>query len=82
MLKLKKPDYPVAIATKTKFEDSDEHESSSSEHVRNPKHLRFFFSFFSIENVSGSMIFKKKKLTKIFIYKALNIEKYCVFFLE
>lgn len=63
MLKLKKPDYPVAIATKTKFEDSDEHESSS-EHVINPKHLRFFFSFL------------------IFIYKALNIEKYCVFFLE
>ena len=56
MLKLKKPDYPVAIATKTKFEDSDEHESSSSEHVRNPKHLRFFSFFFSIENVSGSMI--------------------------
>ena len=61
MLKLKKPDYPVAIATKTKFEDSDEHESSSSEHVRNPKHL-CFFSFFPIENVSGSMILKKKKI--------------------
>jgi len=38
MLKLKKPDYPVAIATKTKFEYSDEHESSSSEHEDSDEH--------------------------------------------
>ncbi|KAK7821353.1 ribosomal rna processing protein 36 like protein [Quercus suber] len=38
MLKLKKPDYPVSIATKTKFEDSDEHESSSSEHEDSDEH--------------------------------------------
>ncbi|KAL4602706.1 hypothetical protein ACB092_10G073700 [Castanea dentata] len=38
MLKMKKPDYPVAIATKTKFEDGDEHESSTSEQEDSDEH--------------------------------------------
>ena len=46
---MKKPNYPVANSRKTKFEDSDEHELSPSEDVRNPKiPHNFFYFLFSI----------------------------------
>uniref|UniRef100_A0A2N9HPC4 Uncharacterized protein n=1 Tax=Fagus sylvatica TaxID=28930 RepID=A0A2N9HPC4_FAGSY len=35
---MKKPDYPVANSRKTKFEDSDEHESSHSEDEVSDEH--------------------------------------------
>ncbi|GMY35683.1 ribosomal RNA processing protein 36 homolog [Fagus crenata] len=37
-LKMKKPDFPVANSRKTKFEDSDEHESSPSEDEVSDEH--------------------------------------------